>query len=276
MNDHGDAYGDLLGAYALDAVEADERELIEVHLAQCPRCRAEVAEHREVAACLSQAGAPAPEGVWDRIAAELSPPAPPMRMSFSMDGDVDPLANPPGPGGQEADEQGGHGAEVVALGSRPTRRRRRARTMVAAVAAAVLVAGLAAVSVNQTRRVDRLEQAYEDVSIDRLANGAVGSSEVQVHLRGRRGDAQAVVQDSGRGFLLTEGISGPPPGDVYQLWGQIDGVVLSLGTFGPGASVVPFQIDPSHLGDVQSFAVTQEKAPGVVASQQPPVVAGTI
>ncbi len=40
---------DLLGAYALDAVEADEREAIERHLQECPRCRAEVADHRTVA-----------------------------------------------------------------------------------------------------------------------------------------------------------------------------------------------------------------------------------
>ena len=34
---------ELLGAYALDAVDDDERDLVEAHLAGCPRCRAEVA-----------------------------------------------------------------------------------------------------------------------------------------------------------------------------------------------------------------------------------------
>ena len=58
----------LIGAYALDAVDADEREAMELHLLECPRCRAEVAEHREVAAFLAHNGHTAPEGLWDRIA----------------------------------------------------------------------------------------------------------------------------------------------------------------------------------------------------------------
>src|SRR5690606_35755181 len=56
-----DEFTELLGAYALDAVEPDEREAVERHLADCPRCRSEVAEHREVAAYLAHAGTDAPE-----------------------------------------------------------------------------------------------------------------------------------------------------------------------------------------------------------------------
>jgi len=40
---------DLLGAYALDALEGDEREAVERHVAQCASCTAEIADHREVA-----------------------------------------------------------------------------------------------------------------------------------------------------------------------------------------------------------------------------------
>ena len=68
---------ELLGAYALDAVDADERGRIEDHLQGCARCRAEVEQHREVAAQLAYTGADAPEGLWRRIAAQLDtgPPA---------------------------------------------------------------------------------------------------------------------------------------------------------------------------------------------------------
>ena len=72
---------ELLGAYALDAVDEDERREVEEHLATCPRCRGEVAAHREVAAMLGNATgegpAVAPENLWDRIAASLQeePPA---------------------------------------------------------------------------------------------------------------------------------------------------------------------------------------------------------
>ena len=63
---------ELLGAYALDAVDAEEARVVEEHLLVCPRCRAEVAEHREVAALLtSGTSEPVPDGVWNRIAADL-------------------------------------------------------------------------------------------------------------------------------------------------------------------------------------------------------------
>src|SRR5579864_4152474 len=73
-----DEAAELLGAYALDAVDRDEAEEIEAHLAGCPRCRDEVAHHREVAAALAFAGATAPDGLWTRIASSLetAPPEP--------------------------------------------------------------------------------------------------------------------------------------------------------------------------------------------------------
>jgi hypothetical protein len=39
---------------------------------------------------------------------------------------------------------------------------------------------------------------------------------------------------------------------------------------------VPFSVDPSRIGDIELFAVTQEKAPGVVASSEKPILAGTV
>ena len=50
---------ELLAPYALDAVDPDEAELIERHLRECPRCSAEVVEHRETAGALATAHQPA-------------------------------------------------------------------------------------------------------------------------------------------------------------------------------------------------------------------------
>ena len=63
---------ELIGAYALDAVDPDEREAVDGHLRECPRCRTELAGHLEVAALLGNTGSPAPDGVWARIASSLS------------------------------------------------------------------------------------------------------------------------------------------------------------------------------------------------------------
>ena len=43
---------DLLAAYALDAVENDDRLRVEQHVAHCPRCQAELDGYRDVAAAI--------------------------------------------------------------------------------------------------------------------------------------------------------------------------------------------------------------------------------
>ena len=76
-----DEIEELLGVYALDALDDDERQEVDDHLLTCPRCRAELAAHREVAALLGNrvgdAPAVAPDELWDRISASLQdePPA---------------------------------------------------------------------------------------------------------------------------------------------------------------------------------------------------------
>jgi hypothetical protein len=267
VSDQFDEFTDLLGAYALDAVDGDERDAIEAHLSTCPRCRAEVAEHREVASFLSQAHAPAPEGVWDRIAAELAPPAPPLRMSFSPAGEVDPLAeDPSGPADAPV-------APVVPFAGR--QRSVRMRTFVAvASAAAVVIAVLGIVAINQSRNGDAGSSALP--SYEAVCNRSIPRAKLDVRLKGTgKTSAQAIVDADGRGCLVTAGLPRASAGHVYQLWGKVDGTVLSLGTFGGKTSVVPFQVDPSRMKGVQAFAVTEELAPGVLASKQPALVAGT-
>ena len=67
-DDHLD---ELLGAYALDAVDDVDRRRVEAYLADHPEARAEVWQMRQAASMLAHTGNPAPEGVWDRIADTL-------------------------------------------------------------------------------------------------------------------------------------------------------------------------------------------------------------
>ena len=64
---------ELSAAYALDALEADERHAFEEHLGECDRCRADVAEFWGTAALLAY-GAPAsapPTGLRERVVEQV-------------------------------------------------------------------------------------------------------------------------------------------------------------------------------------------------------------
>lgn len=269
MNEIYDEYTDLLGAYALDAVEPDEREAVELHLLECPRCRAEVAEHREAAAFLSQSGAQAPDGVWDRIVAELAPEAPPLRLRLA--------AQPPAAAVAEEPDRPAAPAVVTPLVQAPSARRRPSKlSLTLLAAAACIVAFLGVVTVSQTQRMNRLETAMQDPSLERLATVAVADAPVKVGLEGDIGRAEVVVSESGQGYLIMKDLPAPAEGDVYQLWGKLDETIISLGTFGGGSEIVPFSVDSQRIGDLELFAVTQERAPGVPSSVNDPVLAGTV
>lgn len=72
-NDH--TYADLVGAYVLHALPADEQRAFEAHLSECPTCRRETAQLGEVVGLLANNGGPAPGELWKRIAAAGPPGA---------------------------------------------------------------------------------------------------------------------------------------------------------------------------------------------------------
>jgi anti-sigma factor RsiW len=65
----------LLGAYALDALDADDRARVDAYLERDAAARAEVDELRETAASLALAARPsldAPPELWERIAGAIA------------------------------------------------------------------------------------------------------------------------------------------------------------------------------------------------------------
>jgi hypothetical protein len=243
---------ELLGAYALDAVEPEEAEAVERHLLTCPRCRAEVEGHREVASMLGNSGADAPDGLWDRIASQLDDTPPPMRLDL-QDG----------------------GATVTPLA--PRRRERSNRVLAAAIgAAAVLaIALLGAQVVHQQQQLDDMESALEETTLQAAANRAFDDPDaLQVQLQSADGatTASAVVLPDGSGFLIAHALPGLDPSRTYQLWGDTDeGDLVSLGLLGDDPATIAF-----HAGDdLQALAITEEEAGGVSQSRNPPVVAGS-
>ncbi len=75
LRDHPD---DLFEAYALEALDAYEANLVDQHLENCSRCQVLAGRALESVTRLAMAveQAPAPPGILDRVMAEINPPAP--------------------------------------------------------------------------------------------------------------------------------------------------------------------------------------------------------
>ena len=231
---------ELLGAYALDAIDAHDRQLIELHLRHCPACEAEVREHREVAAALAPSGCTR-DGIWDAIADALEEPAP---------------------------------LELAPVGPLARRRPRSlpvlaALTAVAAAAAAILGVRL----MDQERRLDRMQTAMAEDSVQQGAVVALANptaKTVELRVADTQAAARVALLPDGRGYLLADGLAGLAADRTYQLWALIDGERISAGTLGQQPQAAAFNVS----GPVAGFAITEEQAPGVVASKNPPVLVG--
>ena len=247
---------ELLGAFALDAVDDDERDVIEAHLAGCPRCRAEVEGHRETAALLAHSGVRAPEGVWDRIAEALDEAPPALDLA---------RISPP------ADELETRRAAKAA--PRSISLRIAAATM--AVAAAVtlfLGVALGRSGDNGLGRFEKVVDAMQKAQLTNAAQAALANPNAeQVDLSSADGKpmAKLVRLADGTGYLVPTNLARPPAGRVYQLWAVRSDAKISLGVL-DAPDVAAFHM----AGPVVAFAVTEEKTGGVGASENQPLMVG--
>ncbi len=224
----------LLGAYALDAVDDDERRRVERYLRSNPRAAAEVSEHREVATMLAFTGMDAPAGLWSKIAAEIDSDAP---------------------------EPGPELAKVFALDG--NERRRETPWMLAAAAALVvaLVGAVAILGFGARSSDDPVADAYERAVDDQ------GSLQAELVADGSTATAVGVIDPNGRGYLDAGDLPALGDEQTYQLWGVLadSGDVVSLGILGPRPDLETFTVD----GAVAALAVTIERSPGVVSDGNP-------
>lgn len=247
---------DLLGAYALDALEPAELQAVDRHVLGCQACLAEVAEHREVAGLLTPGWAKPPAGLWDKIAASLEEAPPPLDL-----------------------------APVIAMRSsnavRPVGRGTPRRSFGAGIAAMVAVAAVAMIGflgirvADDRSRINQLaSQAYPD-QLTQSVNAALADPEAhKVELISTDGyrSAQAVVLPDGTGYMVKSNLPQLSKGRTYQLWAVVGSSKISVGVLGPEVSTVPFKMD----GPVSALAITDETAGGVVASRAEPVVVGKL
>lgn len=245
-----DELDELLGAYALDAVDDDERAEVERYLAGNPRARNEVQQHREVATMLAFSGADAPEGLWDRIVGLLDEEAP-----------------APGP----------ELARVLPLVPTASAQKRPGRIGLAigGAVAASLIAVLGYVAIDRGRQLDELRpQAVESILSQGLGQAMADPASAKVELASPDGTvtAQAVVEPNGVGYLAAKALPALPEDRTYQLWGLVGGKVISLGIMGNRPQILPFTVN----GPLEALVITDEAAGGVPVSEQPAALVGEL
>lgn len=238
---------DLLAAYALDAVDRDERDLVERHLADDPAARAEVDEMRETAAVLASLPVDeegAPPGLWNRIAGAIGV------------SDESPAATAPG--------------VVVPLTRRTRSVSMRLAASIAAVAALIIAILGVQVATRTPNRAGDLAAAYDNA----LDHGATA---VRLQRTGANPiAAEIALKSDGTGYLRNNDLAPLPAGKTYQLWALVGSGsaqrTLSAGVLGPEPSAAAFHV----AGRPAGFAITIEDAPGVVQSTQAPTAVGTV
>lgn len=247
---------DLLGAFALDAVDDAECDVIEAHLAGCPRCRAEVQGHRETAALLAHSGERAPEGVWHRIAEALDEAPPAL--------DLTRIAPP---ADQLAERRAKAAPRAISL--------RLAAASMAVAAAVTLFLGVA-IGKNDNANLERLEQLARDMEKGVVHNAAFAAlsnpqaEQVQLASADGKPMAKIVRLPDGTGYLVPTNLGRPSAGKVYQLWAVRSDAKISLGVLGDAPEVAAFQM----TGPVVAFAVTEETSGGVSVSENQPLMVG--
>lgn len=251
---------ELLGAFALDAVDPDEAQLVESHLRDCRACAEEVAGHREVASALAHSYDAPPDGLWSRIRNEIDagptedPPVLPIELRRAM--------------GRPA-----QAADVPSEGSSSGRRSEPGRRWpVLAAAAALVVAVLGGLVWQQQNRIDELENVAAPSITDLAEQAASQPGARTVELTGDGAIVEIVVGPDDIAYLRGDSLPALGPDRTYQLWGVTGDQVVSLGVLGSDPGVSAFALPAG----TETLAVTDETAGGVVASSQDPVVVGAV
>jgi anti-sigma-K factor RskA len=249
--------GELVAAYALDAVVGDERREIELHLERCPRCRSELDVYRDVAGALGNTVAPLPEGVWLSIVSRLA------------QGEDEPATRP------RLFAEPVDGASVVA------HRRRRLSTrggfavvgcVVGAAAAAATILGFGLIRSND--EVSRLQAAPASQPTSVVsALEAPGHKVVNLGNGGARSLAQFVLAD-GRGYLVSSALPALKSSETYQLWGLVNGQPISLGLLGRSPSNSVFTVAGSEAPS--QLRITVEPSGGSVVPSGSLVASGVV
>jgi anti-sigma factor RsiW len=225
---------ELTAGYALDALDADERREFEAHLAECERCREDLASFWSVSEALALASSgPAPRAdLRERILAAAR-------------------------------------AEPQVVVPFEPRRRRALPALYGAVAVAAIA--LVAVGFWALRLSSDLDETRSALERQREAAAVVADPSART-VPLQAGDGRLVVTQDGRAALLVSGLEPAPAGKTYEMWVIEGETPAPAGLFAGDEGAVP--VDGTvDAGDVVAVTIEDEggattpKLPPIVASE---------
>lgn len=264
-----DEFDALVDAYALDALDAAERDRFQAHLAGCERCQAALAESLRVLTALGSSVAPVP-----------LPPALKARVIAHAIASAPRSASQPASSRQSAMRQMPATPAWLALAA-------AVLVVVAGAYAWSLRTQLASVRETMTEadaraaqlRTELLTLRSDSARLSRMIDVLSASDVVRVDLAGQSDAPSATGRafwSSARGLVFSaERLPALPSGRVYQLWLVTKTSPLSAGLLAPDAagSATLIASLPGAANAV-AVAVTIEPAGGVPSPTGPKVLVG--
>lgn len=238
MNSHdSDTDHDLVGAYVLDALPAEERAAFETHLRSCDACRLEVGELRSVVDALPLAPdlVEPPPDLRDRIVAAVTA------------------------------EEGGPRLASLPGGAPRARSRYRfslPQSLLAAAAAIVIVAfGVSYVQLQRSVHDDQQKIAFQSEVMSAMLKGASVMAVGPTSSAPRAQAAMIQPAHSARAYFLVQGLPHTPANKVYQLWLIRGARPQSAGVFTYSGNQPEVIRVPMAVRSFGATAVTEEEGP---------------
>jgi hypothetical protein len=236
-----DYFEELIPLYAINALEEDESKEVASHLINCAECNSLLDSYRGAVAALSYSSEPPNETLWYEIQNQINAEA---------------------------------GVKKVHV-MRPLN---RVRWIARSIAAFVVLVGILTISLlsiqvsNLDHKVAVLSEKATSGQISSAAQSALlNANAKRIALFSNSGTqvGEIVILPDGTAFLFNSGLKAVSREDTYQLWAIVNNNAVSLGLLGNNPKVVAMSVDPNVK--IAEFAITKEKAGGVVVSKNKPL-----
>ena len=274
----GDDLATLSGAYALNALSAEEREAFEAHLGESESLRHEVTELADTAVLLGRAITPvAPPAelkanIMSLIASTPQLPTAPRLVAVEPDATRSPVASAT-PGVSAAS------FADPTDGATPSERKAQARWFTKPVMAIVAAAAAIGIIVGGGVLVNTVGDSQEqNQAADRLAAINAASDMQQAVSEVAGGGTATLVwsNDLQSSAMIVDGLATLPEGKVYELW-YIDtsSQARPAGTFGVDSDGKTWRVLDGEMQAGDTVGVTVEPSGGSKAPTTTPIVAIT-